>query len=52
MDNDVLLEAFLLHLKTERRLSGNTLSAYCADLRRFSVFLADRGIDALSLIHI
>jgi len=26
MDNDALLDAFLLHLKTERRLSGNTLS--------------------------
>ena len=46
MDNDALLDAFLLHLKTERRLSGNTLAAYGADLRRFSVFLADRGIDA------
>ncbi|HSE14245.1 MAG TPA: site-specific tyrosine recombinase XerD [Candidatus Deferrimicrobium sp.] len=46
MDNDGLLDAFLLHLKTERRLSGNTLAAYGADLRRFSSFLADRGIDA------
>lgn len=46
MDNDGLLDAFLLHLKTERRLSGNTLAAYGADLRRFSSFLADRGIGA------
>jgi integrase/recombinase XerD len=46
MDNDGLLDAFLLHLKTERRLSGNTLAAYGADLRRFSAFLAERGIDA------
>ena len=46
MDNDALLDAFLLHLKTERRLSGNTLSAYGADLHRFSVFLSERGIDA------
>jgi integrase/recombinase XerD len=46
MDNDDLLDAFLLHLKTERRLSGNTLAAYGADLHRFSAFLADRGIDA------
>ncbi|PJB30853.1 MAG: site-specific tyrosine recombinase XerD, partial [Deltaproteobacteria bacterium CG_4_9_14_3_um_filter_65_9] len=46
MDNDALLDAFLLHLKTERRLSGNTLAAYGADLRRFSVFLADRAVDA------
>jgi integrase/recombinase XerD len=46
MDNDALLDAFLLHLKTERRLSGNTLSAYGADMHRFSVFLSERAIDA------
>ena len=46
MDNDALLDAYLLHLKTERRLSGNTLASYGADLRGFSSFLADRGIDA------
>ena len=46
MDNDSLLDSFLLHLKTERRLSRNTLSSYGADIRRFSSFLADRGIDA------
>jgi len=46
VDNDALLDDFLLHLKTERRLSGNTLAAYGADLRRFSVFLAEHGIDA------
>jgi integrase/recombinase XerD len=48
MDNDALLDSFLLHLTTERRLSGNTLASYAADLRRFSAFLADRGIDARS----
>ena len=46
MDNDALLDAFLLHLSTERRLSGNTLASYGADMRRFSTFLADRRIDA------
>ncbi len=46
MDNDALIESFLLHLKTERRLSGNTLASYGADMRRFSVFLSGRGIDA------
>jgi len=46
MDNDALLDGFLLHLKTERRLSENTLGSYGADLQRFSAFLADRGIDA------
>jgi integrase/recombinase XerD len=48
MDNDALLDSFLLHLATERRLSGNTLASYAADLRRFSSFLSDRGIDARS----
>jgi integrase/recombinase XerD len=46
MDNDALLDSFLRHLRTERRLSGNTLDAYGADLHRFSAFLADRGIEA------
>lgn len=46
MDNDALLDSFLLHLATERRLSGNTLASYAADLRRFSSFLSDRRIDA------
>jgi integrase/recombinase XerD len=48
MDNDAFLDAFLLHLKTERRLSENTLASYGADLRRFSAFLEDRGIRAKS----
>ena len=39
MDNDALAEEFLLHLATERRLSGNTLDAYGSDLRRFLEFL-------------
>jgi integrase/recombinase XerD len=48
MDNDALLDGFLLHLRTERRLSGNTLSAYGADMHRFSSFLSERGIDVRS----
>jgi len=48
MDNDALLDSFLIHLATERRLSGNTLASYGADLRRFSSFLADRGVDVRS----
>jgi len=46
MDNDALLDSFLHYLNTERRLSPNTLASYGADIRRFSSFLADRGIDA------
>ncbi len=44
MDNDALAEEFLLHLATERRLSGNTLDAYGSDLRRFLEFLERRGL--------
>ncbi len=51
MDNDALLDAFLLHLKTERRLSRNTLASYGADLRRFSAFLADHGVDAKKFLR-
>lgn len=41
---DALADAFLLHLKTERRLSPNTVEAYAFDMRRFSSFLADEEI--------
>src|SRR5512134_355117 len=44
MDNDALVEAFLLELRTGRRLSPNTLEAYGRDLRRFSGFLRDRSV--------
>jgi integrase/recombinase XerD len=47
VDNDALLDDFLLHLRTERRLSGNTLASYGADLRNFSAHLEERGIDAV-----
>ncbi|HZW36944.1 MAG: site-specific tyrosine recombinase XerD [Deltaproteobacteria bacterium] len=38
-DLDALLDAFLVDLRTGRRLSRNTLEAYAFDLRRFSAFL-------------
>ncbi|HEY7528747.1 MAG TPA: site-specific integrase, partial [Candidatus Deferrimicrobiaceae bacterium] len=38
-DLDALLDAFLMDLRTGRRLSRNTLEAYAFDLRRFSGFL-------------
>jgi len=43
VDLDRLLDGFLLHLATERRLSGNTVEAYASDLRRFSAFLRSGG---------
>ncbi len=44
MDIDVLADAFLLHLRTERRMSLHTLSAYAVDLRRFADFAEKTGI--------
>lgn len=41
MDPDLLADAFLLHLRTERRLSANTVEAYGFDMRRFSSFLSE-----------
>ncbi len=45
MDIDRLVDGFLLHLATERRLSRHTVEAYGSDLRRFATFLLDGGID-------
>src|SRR4030065_87764 len=36
---DPLSAAFLFHLRTERRLSGNTVESYGFDMRRFSSFV-------------
>jgi integrase/recombinase XerD len=44
MDGDALVDAFLMELRTGRRLSPNTLEAYGFDLRRFSGFLHARSI--------
>ncbi|HSL92467.1 MAG TPA: site-specific tyrosine recombinase XerD [Candidatus Limnocylindrales bacterium] len=44
MDSDALVDAFLMELRTGRRLSPNTLEAYGFDLRRFSGFLHARSI--------
>ncbi len=41
---DRLMDGFLLHLATERRLSGNTVEAYASDLRRFGTFVQNAGI--------
>ncbi|HEX9191815.1 MAG TPA: tyrosine-type recombinase/integrase, partial [Candidatus Deferrimicrobiaceae bacterium] len=44
MDTDTLVEEFLRHLRTERRLSPHTVSAYTGDIRRFAAFLGREGI--------
>lgn len=43
MDADALVDGFLLHLSTERRLSPHTVSAYAVDLRRFADYLEESG---------
>lgn len=43
MDTGALVEGFLLHLRTERRLSPHTVAAYAVDLRRFADFLERTG---------
>ena len=45
VDTDALVDDFLRHLRTERRLSPNTVSAYSGDIRRFAGFLEREGID-------
>jgi integrase/recombinase XerD len=42
-DVDVLADRFLLHLRTERRLSPHTLDAYGTDVRRFVAHLLREG---------
>jgi integrase/recombinase XerD len=44
VDIDTLVDAFLMELRTGRRLSRNTLEAYGADLRRFTEFLHSNSI--------
>lgn len=40
-----LFEQFRVYLLTEKRVSTNTLEAYCADLRQFLDFIADRALE-------
>ena len=42
MDSEI--ERFLVHLKDEKRYSGNTLAAYRNDLVQFGHFLQGRGV--------
>jgi integrase/recombinase XerD len=44
LDADALVDAFLVELRTGRRLSPNTLEAYGFDLRRFSTFLSGGSV--------
>ncbi|CAA9338909.1 MAG: Site-specific tyrosine recombinase XerD [uncultured Friedmanniella sp.] len=44
------MQGYLDHLAVERGLSANTLSAYRRDLRRYTVFLADRDVTAIAAV--
>lgn len=48
MAESLEIEEFLTWLSVERGRSANTLTAYRRDLRRYSVFLADRKITELT----
>ena len=43
VDLDLAVDRFLDHIKVERNLAANTVSAYSRDLAVFGAFLADRG---------
>jgi len=45
VDLEALAEAFLVHLRTERRLSPRTTAAYAADLRRFAHHARRAGVE-------
>ena len=47
-DTDQTIDAFVEHLRYERRLSEHTVSAYQRDLARLSEFLSKRGIGSLA----
>ncbi|MBD83928.1 MAG: tyrosine recombinase XerC [Acidiferrobacteraceae bacterium] len=47
-DNDKTIEAFVEHLRYERRLSEHTVAAYQRDLSRLCDFLRERGIGSLN----
>ena len=46
-ENDLLIDAFLQHVRIEKGLAARTASAYASDLAAFSLFLAraGRGLD-------
>jgi len=49
---EALIDVYLSHLRVERGLSTNTLSAYGADLGRFAVFCADRGVTSADSVDL
>lgn len=49
MGKETHLEAFLLHLRVERRYAPRTLAAYETDLRQFLAFLEEKGAPLLEV---
>ncbi|MFA6034887.1 MAG: site-specific integrase, partial [Myxococcota bacterium] len=45
---DQQIDSFINHIKAERGLSPNTVSAYARDLARFAAWLAESGIGSAS----
>jgi integrase/recombinase XerD len=48
---DDAIDDWLTHLKVERGLRPNTIAAYAADLRRFSAFAIEAGVDAVERVE-
>ena len=46
---DLLVDAYLTHVKVEKGLGAKTVEAYASDLSRFSRFCEDAAIDAVAL---
>jgi integrase/recombinase XerD len=53
VDIDALADGFLLHLRTERRLTANTVESYGFDMRRFTAFVVSKeaGLSDFSRSH-
>ena len=47
---DAAIQGFLKHLRTERRLSEHTVTAYRRDLRAFAGFLEAEGVDCWAAV--
>ncbi len=48
---DEAIDDYLGHLKVERGLAANTISAYASDLRRFAAFVVETGLETAASVE-